>query len=117
MLKEMKSYGHLKPGQKGTHRLVEEFGERLLCVRYRYDEITGERLKTAEIIVDRKPGKFSPRHRDSDLVAVMVPYTEKALREALKAAGGRWDPEERLWRVRYGSIRRNVALVERIARE
>ncbi len=29
MLKDMKSYGHLKPGQKGTGRLVEQYGESL----------------------------------------------------------------------------------------
>ena len=37
MLKDMKSYAHLKPGQKGTMRLVEKYGKALLCVRYRYD--------------------------------------------------------------------------------
>jgi hypothetical protein len=47
----------------------------------------------------------------------MVPYPQKALREKLKAAGGRWDPEERLWRVRYVAIRGDVGLVERIVRE
>lgn len=26
------------------------------------------------------------------------------LREKVKAAGGRWKPEERLWYVKYGSI-------------
>jgi hypothetical protein len=52
MLKDMKSYCHLKPGQKGTRRLVEQFGDALLCVRYRYDEKRGVKLKTVEIIVD-----------------------------------------------------------------
>ena len=47
----------------------------------------------------------------------MVPYIAKALREKLKAAGERWDPEERLWRVRYGAIRGDVGLVERIVRD
>ena len=51
MLKEMKAYGHLKPGQKGTRRLLAWFGAALVCVRYRYDERTGENLTTAEIIV------------------------------------------------------------------
>ncbi len=37
MLKEMKTQIHLKPGQKGTKRLVEKYGDALLCVRYRYD--------------------------------------------------------------------------------
>jgi hypothetical protein len=56
MLKEMKAYGHMKPGQKGTQRLVNRFGAALVCVRYRYDERTGDNLTTAEVIVDRRPG-------------------------------------------------------------
>jgi hypothetical protein len=113
----MKSYAHLKPGQKGTRRLVEKYGASLLCVRYRYDEKRGVRLKTVEIIVEEKTHSHSLRYRDADIVAVMVPFTAKDLRETLKAAGGRWCPEERLWRVRYGSIRGNAGLVERIVRE
>jgi hypothetical protein len=117
MLKDMKSYAHLKPGQKGTRRLVEKYGKSLLCVRYRYDEIRGVRLKTVEIVVEEKAFKPSFRYRDEDVVPVIVAYTEKALRDKLKAAGGRWDPEEKLWRVRYGSIRGDAGLVERIMRE
>ena len=117
MLKDMKSYGHLKPGQKGTRRLVNTYGDALLCVRYRYDEIRGVRLKTAEVIVEEKPCKPSFRYRDTDIVAVMVSYTEKTLRDMLKAAGGRWDPEKKIWRVLYGSIRDNAGLVERILKD
>jgi hypothetical protein len=47
----------------------------------------------------------------------MVAYTENALREKLKAAGGRWSPEEKLWRVTYGSIRGDADLVQRILKE
>jgi hypothetical protein len=28
----------LKPGQKGTKKLLAEHGEALVCVRYRYDK-------------------------------------------------------------------------------
>jgi hypothetical protein len=27
---------HLKPGQKGTKQLLAQYGDRLICVRYRY---------------------------------------------------------------------------------
>jgi hypothetical protein len=67
-LKDMKSYGHLKPGQKGTRRLTARYGEALLCVRYRYDEIRGVRLKTVEIIVDERPGKQEFRYRDTEVL-------------------------------------------------
>ena len=116
MLKELKAYGHLKPGQKGTQKLTARFGPALLCVRYRYDERTGENLTTAEIIVDRRP-RGVPRYRDKDMVAIAVQFNESMLRNRLKAAGGRWNPEERVWQVCYGAIRGDLELVERIVKE
>lgn len=117
MLKDMKSYAHLKPGQKGTRRLTEQFGEKLLCVRYRYDEIRQVKIKTVEIIVEERPCKPLLRYRDQDVVAVVVPFADKALRDRLKAARGRWHPEEKLWRVAYGAIRGDTELEERILKD
>jgi hypothetical protein len=74
-------------------------------------------LKTAEIIVEAKPGSPSLRYRDTDIVALMVPFKAKALRERLKTFGGRWDPEEKVWRIMFGSIRGDAELVEMIIRE
>ena len=51
MLKDMKTRKHLKPGQMGTKRLVAQYGDALLCVRYRYDEKRGVQMKTVELIV------------------------------------------------------------------
>ncbi len=33
----------MKPGQNGTKRYMEKYGDRLLCVRYRYDKPKGKR--------------------------------------------------------------------------
>jgi hypothetical protein len=41
----------LKPGQKGTKALVEQYGDALVCVRYRYDEASRTRIKTVELII------------------------------------------------------------------
>ena len=117
MLKHMKSYAHIKPGRNGTKRLLEKYGDALLCVRYRFDEIRGVRMKTAEIIVEEKGGKPSLRDSDEEVVQLSVAYTEKRLREQLKAAGARWDREEKFWRVRYGSIKGNAELADRIKRD
>ncbi len=113
MLKEMKAYAHLKPGQDGTKRLVDQYGDKLLCVRYRYDEIRGVKLKTVEIIVDEKPLR-TPRYKDDDLVPVHVAYEETELRHQLRAFRARWDAERKLWFVQYGLIR-GTPLVERLA--
>ena len=112
MLNEMKAYAHLKPGQDGTKRLVEQYGKVLLCVRYRFDEIRGVKLKTVEIIVDEKPLR-KPRFKDDDLVPVQVAYGETELRQALRAMRARWDGERKVWYVQYGLIR-GTPLEERL---
>src|SRR6266446_6379157 len=42
---------HLKPGQKGTKQLLAQYGDRLICVRYRYDAQRKKRFKTVELLV------------------------------------------------------------------
>ena len=49
----------LRPGQKGTKKLVAEYGDRLIAVRYRYDADRQRRYKTVELIVQESP--WSPR--------------------------------------------------------
>jgi hypothetical protein len=112
----MKSRLNLKPGQKGTKKLVEAYGNSLLYVRYRYDESRGVRLKTVEIVVEEKPWQPKVRLLDEDNVAVAVNYSEKPLRDMLKAAGGKWDPERKLWHVLFGRIR-GTELEERMITE
>jgi hypothetical protein len=101
----MKSRLNLKPGRKGTKKLLEQYGKSLLYVRYRYDEVRGVRLKTVEIIVEEKPWQPSARPRAGDIVSIAVTFAEKELRDSLKAAGGKWNPEEKVWHVPYGLIR------------
>ena len=51
----------LRPGQNGTKKLLERYGERLVRVRYLYDVKTGRRLKTVELIVEAVPWRPRPR--------------------------------------------------------
>lgn len=57
----MRTRLHLKPGQRGTKRLSEKYGEQLVCVRYRYDDATKKRYKTVELIVDI--AEWAPRQK------------------------------------------------------
>lgn len=91
----------LRPGDRGTKKLVKRHGKDLVCVRYRYDERAGVRLTTVEVVVDRAPLKRPRRLSNSALVYVKVEPWEKPLQERLKRAGARWDAALRLWRVRY----------------
>lgn len=105
MFKEMKSHCHLKPGQKGTKRLVEQYGESLLCVRYRYDQKRGVRLKTVEIVVEERPWKSPYVFKDGDIAPISVAFEETELRARLHQMRARWDPIEKVWLVPYRLIR------------
>ena len=65
----------LKPGQKGTKRLLAQYGDRLICVRYRYEPST-------------------PPVAADQIVEVRVAFAEVAVRERVKQAGGTWNPSE-----------------------
>ncbi len=93
---------HLKPGQKGTKQLLAQYGDRLVCVRYRYDAQRKKRLKTVELAVaerDCEPAPRAPAH--DQIVALRVTFAEVAVRERVKQAGGHWDPDRKVWELRY----------------
>ena len=88
----------LRPGDRGTKKLVEHYGDRLVAVRYRYDPATGHRVKTAEIIVDERDTPPPPANEyPHDQLLIEVGYRETELREKVKQAGGRWDPALQGW--------------------
>jgi hypothetical protein len=60
----------LRPGRKGTGRLIEKYGTSLLWVRYRYDEKRGVRLKTVQIIFQTQSDTPTLLHSDADIVAI-----------------------------------------------
>ena len=95
----------LNPGQRGTKKLVAKYGDRLVCVRYRYDEQTKKCYKTVELIeeaVDWEPK--ADTMADQTLVEIQIDWSETELRAAVKAAGGRWNPERKVWRLPYGQV-------------
>lgn len=98
----------LAPGQNGTRKLHAAYGERLVCVRYRYDAQRGLRHKTVELIVETTP--WNPRQRNArrepqDMVAVRIAWSETGLRERIKAAGGIWRHRQKLWEVDWKTVR------------
>ena len=96
----------LKPGQKGTKALVEKFGEDLVCVRYRYDEASRTRIKTVELIVERKQLSPSAKKKtDETLVPVQIAYGATKLGKMARSAGGEWDPDVKLWYIQYDKIK------------
>ncbi len=117
-----------KPGERGTQRLVAEYGERLVCIRYRYDMAKGRRYKTVELIVaeqnwnppaphphEERPRQIAPKRFYTQRVGVRIEYHEADLRRRIKAAGGMWGPSERLWFIPEEEVRR-LGLVQRVAK-
>ncbi len=45
----------LHPGDMGTKRLLSEYGDQLVCVRYRDDKHAQKRFTTVELIIDERP--------------------------------------------------------------
>lgn len=113
-----------KPGEPETHNRLKSFGERLVCVRYRYDSLRHKRYKTAEIIVAEEdwlpPPEFeaqaeSPEPQQPHRVAIRIAYRERELRQQVSAAGGTWSQQERLWQVAPDVVER-LGLQGRVVR-
>jgi hypothetical protein len=96
---------HLKPGQKGTKQLLARYGDRLICVRYRYDAERKKRFKTVELLVaerDWQPPR--PRFIHDQIVGLRVAFADVAVRTRVKQAGGTSNPERRVWQLRYDRV-------------
>ena len=116
----------LRPGQKGTHRLVQKYGERLVCVRYRYDYPNKTRYKTVELIIDAQPWEPPPPHPQETRaptrevhytrqVAVRIGYEEKDLQRQIKTVGGAWSRTEKVWYANEYYVRQ-IGLGDRIVK-
>jgi len=117
-----------KPGDKGTQALMQEYGERLICIRYRYDPANRKRYKTVELIIAEqewqppephpeahKPPAFSTTRYTTRRVGVRISHLESDLRKSILAAGGMWDPNEKMWFLPEEEVRR-LGLVQRVAK-
>jgi predicted aminopeptidase len=93
----------LKPGQRGTKKWLSQHGDRLVCVRYRYDVQRRRRYTTVEIIVAESQWIPSPPAPDA-IVGLRVAFDETDLRKAVLAAGGRWSWKLQLWQLRYDQV-------------
>ena len=101
----MKTRLTLRPGQNGTKKLVAKYGPRLLSVRYRYDADRRLRFKTVELIEEQERWEPArPPGNPDELVLVRIGYAEGGLREAVKAAGGQWQQDRKLWRLKFGVV-------------
>jgi len=110
----MKTKRILQAGQPGTKKLVERYGDNLICVRHRYDDQKKTIYKTIEIIIEDKPwqenNKNIPKYKSVD---IRIGYNEIELRSRIKACGGKWDPHRKVWQLSYKKVK-ELDLLERI---
>jgi len=117
-----------KPGDQGTQALMQKYGARLVCIRYRYDPARKKRFKTVELIVaeqdwqppepppqEDKATGLSPKRYYTRRVGVRLSHLESELRKKTMAAGGMWDPAERLWFLPEEEVRK-LGPVQRVAK-
>lgn len=105
----MKIRSRLKPGQKGTKKFVEKYGDSLVCVRYRYDAQKRKQYKTVELIVSECDWTPPPaKYPDSTLLGLKIGVRETVMQAQVKSVGGRWDIERKLWIVPYGCIKGTI---------
>jgi hypothetical protein len=91
----------VQPGHRGAKKLLTQYGDRLVCVRSRYDEQRQKRWKTVELIIKEEPWPpLAPPPADG-LVSIRIAVSEVTLRQQVKQLGGRWDPRRQVWEVRY----------------
>ena len=75
------------------------------CVRYRYDEQRKKRFKTVELIVEESDWEPVGCQRAAEsVVRVRIALPEVEVRNQVKRAGGRWDPQRRVWELRYDRV-------------
>ncbi len=101
--------------QPGALKLARQFGELLVCVRYRYDMEGKIRYTTVELVVDKAPvtKKRTKNPNSSDIVGLQVPPHDHHLIRRITAAGGTWDHGAHLWRLRRSAAKR-LGLLSRV---
>jgi hypothetical protein len=103
----MKILRILLPGKPGTKKLVDQYGDDLICVRYRYNLKQEQRLTTVEIIVDKQKWNLNEsRTPPNKIMNLKIEYGERELAQQVKSLGGRWDRQKKVWKLplRYVQI-------------
>jgi hypothetical protein len=94
----------VRAGKKGIRKYPDEYGGKLPYVRQYYDRQRKRRTTTIEIIVCGKewvPKKIPPK----TVVNVRVAWGESGIAGKIKALGGIWNKEGRVWEIPFGKAK------------
>ncbi|RCK78431.1 MAG: hypothetical protein OZSIB_1351 [Candidatus Ozemobacter sibiricus] len=95
-MKDKKTRATLPPGARGTKKLLRKYGNRLLCVRYRYDDRARKRYTTVELIEEE--AFWAP---PTALVWFRIGPDEVDLQAKARRGGAVWHRDRRLWLMPY----------------
>ena len=101
----MRAIKKILPGQPGTKKLVDKYGEKFVCLRYRADKNAKKRFKTIELILEEKeyqPHKIIPANK---VMHLRINYGEIGLGTLVKNAGGRWNKMKKYWELPYSEVK------------
>ena len=95
----------MNPGAKGTIKLVQQYGDRLVCVRYRYDYTNKRKMKTVELIIEEAPlSSSTSRTPMNKIMKLVVEWGEINVARLIRSAGGRWNRQEKVWELPYRQV-------------
>ncbi|MEP7339292.1 MAG: hypothetical protein ABI977_16265 [Acidobacteriota bacterium] len=96
----MQAWRTLTPGQEGTKKVPDHYGEKLIYVRYRYYEQRRKRVTTVEIIVEESA--WTPPSApitEPLIVGLRIGINEVNVQRRIKQAGGKWNRQQQLWEI------------------
>ena len=106
----------LMPGDPGTKKWIKQYGDELICIRYRYDRNRRMKIKTVELIAEEKViHTQKTRIPWNKIVKLRIRYGEIHLARLVKEAGGKWNAQEKAWEVPYGEVK-TLGLTHRLIR-
>ena len=101
-------------GQPATKKWIKKYGEKLGCVRYKYDDQNKKRITTIELIADEQNWQLNPTFIPKNkIVQLRINYGEVELARKVKSMGGRWNKAKKVWELAYGYVQA-LGLAKRI---
>jgi hypothetical protein len=95
----------LLPQQKGTKKFLRRYGDRLVCVRYRYDTEQQRTITTVEVVVDKRPWAPDPQRMNLNTrLSLKFEYGEVGVGKTIRATGGIWDTQQKVWKLAYKQV-------------
>jgi hypothetical protein len=93
------------PGKPGSKKWQKKYGDKLVCVRYKYDDITKKRMTTIELTVAEQDWQQNtaiiPKNK---IVSIEIQYGEIDLARKVKSLGGKWNKDKKVWEISYGNV-------------